>query len=138
MFIEDTDYRVVIGETALKVLSQCDAANRDAAQAQAIEEIAGYLRPKYNCQAIFAAQGAARNPQLVMYAVDIALYHLSSSLPQRLGSEVRKERYDRAIQWLTGVQRGSIVPDLPLANGATDDTSATILYTSEKKLKHLW
>ena len=49
-----------------------------------------------------------------MRTADIALYHLVASLPQKMGIEIRKERYERAIEWLEGVQSGKIIPDLPL------------------------
>ena len=56
MFVTEEDYRVVIGETALKVISQVSEENRTSAEAEAREEIAGYLRPKYDCEAVFNAE----------------------------------------------------------------------------------
>ena len=76
MFITEEDYKVVIGDAALKVITQTDEANRTNAEAEAIEEMSGYLRPKYDCAAAFATEGEQRNRQLVMYACDIALYHM--------------------------------------------------------------
>ena len=46
MFITEEDYKVVIGDNALKVISQVSPENRTNAEAEAREEIAGYLRPK--------------------------------------------------------------------------------------------
>ena len=54
-----------------------------------------------------------------------------------MGSEIRKERYDRAIKWLEGVQAGRIVPDLPVAvfdEGTAFGTS----FRSAPKLNHDW
>ena len=45
MFITDEDYRVVIGEQALKVVSQVSEENRVNAETEAVEEIAGDLPP---------------------------------------------------------------------------------------------
>ena len=81
MFITQEDYRVVIGENALKVVSQASQEIRDNAELEACEEIAGYLRPKYDTRAIFAAQGDGRNSLVVMYAADIALYHMTAAMP---------------------------------------------------------
>ena len=114
MFIAEDDYKVVIGDTAMKVVSQASAENRANAEREAQEEISGYLRPKYDCDAVFAAEGEKRNHQIVMFTCDIALYHMVSAMPQKMGSDIRKERYERAIKWLEGVQSGKIVPDLPL------------------------
>ena len=123
MFITQEDFKVVASEAALKVITQADDANADNAIQEAVEEIAGYLRPKYDCDKVFSAIGNDRNRQIVMYAADIALYNMIAAQPQRMGSDVRKERYERAIKWLEGVQAGKIVPDLPIA---TDETGSDI------------
>ena len=130
MFITEEDYRVVIGENALKVVSQASQEIRDNAELEACEEIAGYLRPKYDTEAVFSAEGGNRNRLVVMYAADIALYHMIAAMPQKMGSEIRKERYDRAIKWLEG---------LPLA---TDEdgtpTGDLLIFGSQKQLRHNW
>ncbi len=138
MFIDTEDYKVVIGDAALKVVSQSSPENIANAEAEAIEEISGYLRPVYDTAAIFAATGNNRNRIIVMYTADIALYHLTASQPQKMGSEIRKERYERAVKWLEGVQAGRIVPDLPLT--VPDDGSAGFgtSYHSFPKLRHDW
>lgn len=139
MFITEEDYKVVIGDAALKVITQTDEANRTNAEAEAIEEMSGYLRPKYDCTAAFTTEGEQRNRQLVMYACDIALYHMVSAMPQKMGSEIRKERYERAIKWLEGVQAGKIIPDLPIATDESGNTpTGTTIYSSEPKLHHTW
>ena len=139
MFINDEDYSVVIGEQALKVISQVSDDNRANAEDEAIEEISSYLRPKYDTSALFSAEGNERNRLIVMYTCDIALYHMAASLPQKMGTEIRKERYDRAIKWLEGVQAGKIVPDLPVA---TDEEGNPVgfpmVYGCQKKLRHNW
>lgn len=139
MFITDQDYKTVIGEQALKVVSQVSSENRRTAEQQAIEEIAGYLRPIYDTVEIFQMQGEDRNKLIVMYTCDIAIYHMAASTPQKMGMEIRKERYERAIKWLEGVQAGKIVPDLPLA---TDEEGNPVgipfTYGSQKPLRHNW
>ena len=132
MFIDAYDYKVVIGEPAFKVVTQADPDNRANAEVEAIEEMSGYLRPKYDCGKIFAAEGDARNRQVLMYACDIALYHMASSLPQRMGMDIREKRYEKALDWLKKVQEGIILPDLPLALDDQGNTAApTIRYGSE-------
>ena len=139
MFVTEEDYRVVIGDTALKVISQVSTENRANAEAEAQEEIAGYLRPKYDTGAVFETEGEERNRLIVMYTCDIALYHMSAAMPQKMGSEIRKERYDRAIKWLEGVQAGKIIPDLPPAlDEEGNATGESILYGSQPKLRHNW
>ena len=139
MFITDQDYKVVIGDNALKVVSQTSEQNRANAEAEAQEEIASYLCPTYDTNAIFAAEGESRNRLIVMYTCDIALYHMVSAMPQKLGSEIRKERYERAVKWLEGVQAGKIVPDLPAAVDTQGEPVSTgIILTSQPPLRHNW
>lgn len=138
MFLTDDDYKVVIGDSALKVTSQASEDNRKNAELEAIEEISGYLRPIYDCEAIFSAKKKARNRLIVMYTADIALYHLVASLPQKMGIEIRKERYERAIDWLEGVQAGKIVPDLPLVEEPDGSVSNATIFHSDKRLRHNW
>lgn len=139
MFITDEDYKVVIGDQALKVVSQVSQENRANAETEAMEEITGYLRPKYNTKAVFSAAGTDRNRLVVMYTCDIALYHMAASTPQKMGMEIRKERYERAVKWLEGVQAGKIVPDLPLAmDEYGEPIGIPMVYGCQKKLKHNW
>lgn len=139
MFITDEDYKVVIGDQALKVVSQVSQENRANAETEAMEEVAGYLRPKYNTEAVFSAAGTDRNRLVVMYTCDIAIYHMAASTPQKMGMEIRKERYERAVKWLEGVQAGKIVPDLPLAmDEYGEPVGMPMVYGCQKKLKHNW
>ena len=139
MFITDEDYKVVIGDQALKVVSQVRAENRSNAELEAIEEIAGHLRPKYDTNAVFNALDSERNRLVVMYTCDIAIYHMAASTPQKMGMEIRKERYERAIKWLEGVQAGKIIPDLPLALDENGETiGLPMKYGSQKKQRYNW
>ena len=144
-FINDNDYHVVIGENALKVISQVSAEVRNAAELQAQAEIASYLNPKYDTDKIFNPDNVAsdRHALIVMYTCDIALFHMSAALPGKMGSEVRTQRYERAIKWLEGVANGKIVPTgLPLATTTTPDgkvvSNLGSRYSSDKKQNNTW
>lgn len=137
MFLTDDDYRTVIGDDAMKVVSR-SAEIRLNAEREAIEEVSGYLRPRYDCNEVFGELDTARNPLIVMYTADIALYHMACSLPGKMGLEIRKERYDRAIKWLEGVQAGKVVPMLALPEQDDSDDAGGILFDSDKRLRHNW
>lgn len=142
MKLTDDDYRMVIGEAALRTVSQTSPEIRSNAEAAAAEEIASYLRPDYDCATIFADDGPWRSDRLLMMRVaDIALYHMVASTPQKMGYEIRKERYERAVKWLEGVQAGRIVPDLPRFSDNecdNDGSSSGTVFFSEPKLRHNW
>jgi hypothetical protein len=67
------------------------------------------------------AQGDNRNQQIVMYLLDITLYHLHSRINPRNVPDLRKERYDGnsptqsggAIAFLKRVASGDVTADLP-------------------------
>ncbi len=69
---------MVIGDAALKVVSQSSPENIANAEAEAIEENIRLSPPVYDTAAIFAATGNDRNRLIVMYTADIVLYHLNS------------------------------------------------------------
>lgn len=138
MFITQEDFKVVASEAALKAITQADTNNTQNAIEEAIEEVAGYLRPRYDCDKIFAATGTERNKQIVMYTADIALYNMIAAMPQRMGSEVRQQRYERALQWLESVQEGKIVPDLPLATDTQGNDVGGILAYGNGPDRHAW
>lgn len=138
-FITDQDYGVIVGDAALRTISQASPSVRSAAEAEAAEEVAAYLRSKYDTDAIFAATGAQRSRLIVICVCDIAMYHMSASMPQKMGTEIRKERYDRAIKWLEGVQAGKIMPDLPLATDEDGNpVGFPIIAGSQPQLHHSW
>lgn len=116
MFLTENDY-IVASADALTIFQQSTPEKREKAEKMAIEEIAGYLRSRYDTGLIFSAVGDNRNDVIVMHACDITLYHLTSWLPGKMGREIRKERYERAIKWLEEVQAGKVTPNLPTCTG---------------------
>jgi len=113
MFLNADDYRVVTGQEDLAVITQSSEEIRQKAEKTAMEEIAGYVRSRYDIDAAFAAEGDARNPLLVQMAVSIALYYLGMWLPQFMGNDVRQTLYDNAISRLKDIQKGAFTPDFP-------------------------
>ena len=81
----------------------------------------GYLSG-YNVAEIFSQQAdfiipppATQYPLIKMFAKDITIWHFLNLSNPSADLELRKVRYERAIEWLKGVQKGAIVPDLPVA-----------------------
>ncbi|RYD57463.1 MAG: DUF1320 domain-containing protein [Sphingobacteriales bacterium] len=59
------------------------------------------------------ALGDSRNHQLLIYTIDIALYHLHSRLSPGNIPKIRLARYSQAISWLKQVAAGELTIDLP-------------------------
>lgn len=139
MFLTENDY-IVASADALTIFSQSTPEKREKAEKMAIEEIAGYLRSRYDTGLIFSAVGDNRNDVIVMHACDITLYHLVSWLPGKMGREIRKERYERAIKWLEEVQAGKVTPNLPTCTGedGEEDINNPVKWGSEKSNTYIW
>lgn len=139
MFLTENDY-IVASADALTIFSQSTPEKREKAEKMAIEEIAGYLRSRYDTGLIFSAVGDNRNDVIVMHACDITLYHLVSWLPGKMGREIRKERYERAIKWLEEVQAGKVTPNLPTCTGkdGEEDINNPVKWGSGKSNTYIW
>lgn len=84
----------------------------------AVSEAKGYLQ-NYDTAAIFNQSGDNRNALLLTFVKDIAVWHLVVLSNYNADIELREKRYDRAVSWLKGVQKGDITPDLPAAGEGT-------------------
>ncbi len=129
-FLSTDDFKTVCDPQTLTVINQDDTSNLDRAERYAIEEVSSYLRTRYDVGAAFSKSGTQRNASLVMVVADVALYHLVSWLPKRIGFEIRETRYNQAIAWLKDVQSGKATPDLPTPTDPTtgQETSQPVRY----------
>ena len=102
-FINIEDYDASIHREILDALTRDDASLVEICEVRAIAEMRCYLSKRYDCDAIFSAVGDQRNQLVLMMALDIAIYHIFSiHNPQKL-SQLRKDRYDRAVEWMRAV-----------------------------------
>ena len=82
----------------------------------AMVETKGYLH-KYDIEKIFSASGDERDPLLLIFVKDIAVWHYMNIANPNIDFSVREKRYYAAVAWLKGVQKGDIVPDFPVPTG---------------------
>jgi len=113
-FITDNDYDVQTQADVRKLLDGSDdkKAFRQA-ENYAKSQIRLRLAGRYDCDKIFSMTGDAREPYIVMIAIDIAVYHLYSKKSPRQIPEYRQIRYDDAMDWLKDVGNGTTPTDLP-------------------------
>ncbi len=129
IFLSKDDFSVVCDDNTLSVIHQQEDSNLDKAESYAIEEVASYLRSRYDIEK--ALSDTNRNAQLVMILCDIALYHLISWLPKRIGFEIRETRYKTAISWLKDVAKGNASPNLPIkTNEQGEDIGTPVRFGS--------
>ena len=111
-FLNETDYGVQIRTEILSTVKNTDALPKAELMAQA--EMESFLNARFDVANIFNKMDAERNPIILMYLIDIVLYHLHSNISPRNIPELRGIRYEAAIDWLKMVASGKINPDLPI------------------------
>lgn len=135
-FLTETDYDVQI-RTEIKAIINQSGSSQALAEQMAEAEMIGYLRPRgYNTAGIFSATAEDRNPIIMMYLIDIVLYHLHSNIVTRAMPKTRADRYEAAISWLDKVSRGQLDPALPLLE--TEDSTPTLKTGSNTKYRSRW
>jgi hypothetical protein len=113
-FLTDADYAALVDEDDLAALTDHTNANvRAIAEAAAQEEVAGYLRGRFDVAAAYAATGGARNAQLVQAVADVALWNLAPRVALRNVSEIRETRYKATMAWCKQVATAQNNPALP-------------------------
>lgn len=136
MFLSQSDYMAQI-QPEIKQAVAGDQSIWSASELQAEEEITGYLRNRFKVAEIFNQVGTARNARIVMLMVDVVLYHIHSRVAPRNIPEIREVRYEQAIEWLKAVNKGTIVPDLPMLDDTINGGSLSELKLgSNPKLNH--
>jgi len=136
-----SDYKPAVHAEILDAIIRSDAPTLEMAEDRAIEEMQSYLASRYDVVNIFNKTGADRNQLIVMFAIDITLYHLYSAINRMRTPVERVERYKRAIQWLKDVADGIVNPvGLPLVLDPTtgEDTLNSVRWASEAKYNSGW
>lgn len=138
-FLVKDDYKPYIRDQALNQVTSFDDGIIMEAELSAQAEMESYLAARYDVANIFNKTGAARNPLIITYMVDIVLYQLHSRIPGKLIPEIRADRYNAAIMWLDKVAEGKLNPDLPLKT--VDDVPVQVNFrfgSAHDKVDHTW
>lgn len=124
LFIKTTDYDATIHREILNSLLRANSDDYDSeiieiCEDRAIAEMRSYMNKTYDCDAIFSARGDNRHPLVLMFAIDISVYHIFCQHNPFKLSKIREDRYKRAIEWLKGIMEGDITIDgAPLLSDA--------------------
>ena len=133
-FVNTGDYDASVHREILDALVRDDQSLVEICEDRAIAEMRCYLSKRYDCDAIFSASGEDRNQLILMMVIDIAVYHIFCiHNPQKL-SQIRKDRYERAVEWMRAVADEEIsievVPMLPEDERAS---KASLMFKSNRK-----
>lgn len=133
-FLIDNDYKKQV-QAWIKNIIQTDSATLEDAELAAEMEMKTYLNARFDITAIFnrTMPAADRDPLIVLYLVDITLYHLFTNISPDMIPELREKRYKAAIQWLKDVATGKITPLLPEVDPTDENTVASFTHGGNEK-----
>lgn len=133
-FVDIKDYDASVHREILDALVRDDETLVEICEDRAIAEMRGYLSKRYDCNAIFLASGEERNQLILMMVIDIAVYHIFCiHNPQKL-SQVRKDRYERAVEWMKAVANEEVSIDgAPLLPEEERAKKAELMFKSNPK-----
>lgn len=126
-FITDEDYEVQARNEILKMLDgSIENSAFRTAERMAIDQIKNNLAGRYDLTEVFNKEDDERDMFIVMTVIDMALYHIWAKKAPRQIPEVRKDRYQDAIDWLTAVAEGKRLTDLPRVEIAGNSSGVII------------
>ena len=133
-FVQIEDYDASVHREILDALVRDDDSLVEICEDRAIAEMRCYLSKRYDCDAIFSASGNGRNQLVLMMVIDIAVYHIFCiHNPQKL-SQIRKDRYERAVEWMRAVADEEISIDgVPLLPEDERAAKASLMFKSNRK-----
>ena len=114
-FLNDDDYKKQIRAWIKNVINYNDDNVQEDCELAAQVEMETYLNARYDIAAIFNMDQPVneRNRLIILYLVDITLYHMFSNISPDMIPELRKDRYKAAIAWCKDVAKGTLSPILP-------------------------
>lgn len=136
-FLTTTDYKLFIQDAILNQIIDNDPTLKTEMELKARAEIESWLSGRFNTNTIFNASGNARNQALVMYMVDIVIYHLLSRIRHDDIPQHRKDRYNAAMLWVENAATGKINTNLPVLT----DSNGTVQFPrmgGNDKTSHKW
>jgi phage gp36-like protein len=105
----------------------------------AVQEVKSFLSDTlYDTSLIFLATGTSRNALLLAHTKTIAKWYIIELCNADIIQEQAKDRYDRAISWLTKLSKGTVsLSDVPLISiEANESETDTFGFGSRLKFKH--
>lgn len=105
-FIQLTDYDATIHRDILDSLLREDSGSSaviEVCENRAIATVRSLLNNRYDCDVIFSATGDERNVLVLKICLDIAVYEIFCQHNPYKMSDIRKSRYEDAMQFLRDV-----------------------------------
>ncbi len=117
MFLENDDFMMLVDPCDLEIYLDCSRKIRKVSERIAITKMRDVLGNRYDIAHEFESYGANRNPILILYVMDMCLYHMARLSENLIVSKDRAKRYSNVLEWIEKVGNGEITPEfakLPL------------------------
>ena len=138
-FLTLDELRTHLYRESVSVITRDDPTILTAAIDAAVQEAYSYLGA-YDRDRIFSSTGDDRNPLLLIFIKDIAVWHFINLCNAGTELQLRQARYERAVAWLHQVQKGEVKPMLPIvdedADGIPDRAGEYIFGSNPKRKQH--
>ncbi len=131
-FITQDDLKLLINDTDLQTLTGGNNNMLDKAENLSVATMKSFIAVRYDADGIFSPP--LQEP-LKSILIDLMLWHLHANISPDHIPELRKERYDAAMQWLNKLALGEINPGLPVKN---DKEGTPLRYGTGKKFNHYY
>jgi hypothetical protein len=136
MFVNKSDYPQSIHIDILDALTREDDSILPIIEERNISLMKGCLEGRYDTEKIFQREGEERNRLILSFLLDLVIYDIFSIHNPKNLSQVRKDRYDRAIEWLKNAQKGNVtISDAPRRED--EETASGFRFESNPKRDYL-
>jgi phage gp36-like protein len=135
-FITTVDLLTSIYPEQLEAITRQDDATPQFGIEAAIEEMKGYLVPKYDVTKMLAKTGTSRSKILVAMVRDMAVFHIISLANPGIDYESKKKRYERAVEYFKQVQKGTVNPPDFILAAADEENNEILMSSNTKRTQH--
>lgn len=136
MFLKPEELHSSMYAHVIREITEGDEQIVAQAIEEAIEEVRSYLRPRYDTEKIFAAEGSARNALILGNTKVVTVWNIIKLSNAETIYEIWRDRYDRVIKYLEGVAAGTRTPSLPLLTDEKGEVKITARFGSNPKFSH--
>jgi phage gp36-like protein len=133
-FLTITDYQKQIKSDVLDAVLGTDDNIRLMAEVAAQSEMDSYLNQRFDTTNVFNKTDSNRSAVIVLYLIDMVLYHLHSRINPNNIPALRDNRYKQALAWLKDVAAGKITPNLPRISDTEGQEETGSRFGTEDKL----
>lgn len=135
-FVAKAEFKDMIRDDRLNQLIDSDDTLIESAEDTAIAVIKDALKARYDIDTIFAAVGAARANNVMLWVKRLTIYFLYDRIPDELVPERVIRNYDEAMDQLNKISDGKRAVDLPQLSDADGVTITKFRWGSNTATSH--